>query len=143
MTKLDPHKFRELVFLILYSSDMGHPPSDELLDMIAQECKVAKSHVLEAKARADAFLKRSDECDDLIKSVCEAYRLERIMSVERNILRLAICELVFERQVPVSVVFAEAKRLAKKFSTDEAASFVHSLLGAITVKVGSTEPPKE
>jgi N utilization substance protein B len=130
VTTLDPRKYRELVFLILFSSDMGQGPSDELLDLIMQECKVAKVHVLEAKARAEAILEKRDECDAYIKSVSKEYRLERIMSVERNVLRLAIFELMFERQVPTKVVFAEAKRLAKKFSTDEAAAFVHSLLGA-------------
>lgn len=143
VTILDPHKYRELVFLILYSFEMGQSPEDELFDLIMQECKVGKKYVVEASARAEAVLKRRDECDAYIKSVCEEYRVERIMSVERNILRLAIFELVFEQQVPVKVVFAEAKRLAKKFSTDDAAAFVHSLLGAVSARAGVAEPPKE
>lgn len=141
VTTLDPHKYRELVFLILYSFEMGQSPSDELFELITQECKVTKKHVLEANTRAEAILKRRNECDDYIKNVCDEYRVERIMSVERNILRLAIFELVFEQQVPVKVVFAEAKRLAKKFSTDEAVAFVHSLLGAIAARAGLAELP--
>ena len=144
VTTLDPHKYRELVFLVLYSFEMGQGSSDELLDLITQECKVAKKYVLEASARAEAILKRRDECDASIKSVCDEYRVERIMSVERNILRLAIFELVFEQQVPAKVVFAEAKRLAKKFSTEDAAVFVHSLLGAVAARAGLAEGcPKE
>ena len=139
MTTLDPHKYRELVFLILYSFEMGQSSSDELFDLITQECKVTKKYVLEANTRAEAILNRRDECDEYIKNVCDEYRVERIMSVERNILRLAIFELVFEQQVPAKVVFAEAKRLAKKFSTDEAAAFVHSLLGAIAARAGMAE----
>jgi transcription antitermination protein NusB len=131
VTTLDPHKFRELVFLVLFSLDMGQKASDELFDLIMYECKVAKRHVLDASAKAEAIMKRSDECDALIKSVCEEYRIERIMNAERNILRLAIFELVLEPQLPENVVFSEAKRLTRKFSTKEAATFVHSLLGAI------------
>ena len=53
------------------------------------------------------------------------------MCAERNILRLAIFELMLEQQLPESVVFAEAKRLARKFSTKEAAGLIHALLGAL------------
>ena len=131
VTTLDPHKFRELVFLVLFSLDMGQSPSDELFCLIMNECKVAKRHVIDASARAEAVLKRRDECDAYIKAVCDEYRIERIMCAERNILRLAVFELMLEPREPESVVFAEAKRMARKFSTKEAATFVHSILGAI------------
>ena len=131
MATFDPHKFRELVFLNLFSFDIGQGPSDELFDLIASECKVAKRHVFDASARAEAIFKRRNECDELIKSVCDEYRIERIMCAERNILRLAIFELMLEQQLPESVVFAEAKRLARKFSTKEAAGLIHALLGAL------------
>ena len=131
MTTFDPRKFRELVFLTLFSFDMGQGPSDPLFELIALECKVSKRHVLEASVRAEAILKRRDECDALITSVCDDYRIERIMCAERNVLRRAIFELMFEQQLPEAVVFAEAKRLARKFSTREAATCVHSILGAI------------
>jgi N utilization substance protein B len=134
---LDPYKKRELVFLFLFSFDMGQDvPSTDVVELIRNECKVAKKYALEAMARAETILKIRDECDKLISHVCTDYKIARIQSVERNILRLAIFEIVIEGTLPPKVVFAEAKRLAKKFSTEEAALFVHALLAAVSTKVG-------
>ena len=134
---LDPHKKRELVFLLLFSFDMGQiVPSNDVVDLVKDECKVAKKYVLEAMARAEIILKAREECDKRIEHVCKDYKIARIQSVERNILRLAIFEIVIEGTLPPKVVFAEAKRLAKKFSTEESVNFVHALLAAATTHSG-------
>ena len=129
---LDPYKKRELVFLFLFSFDMGQEvPSSEIVELVRGECKVAKKYALEAMARAEAILKARDECDAYITRVCSEYKIGRIQSVERNIVRLAVFELMIEGKLPPNVVFAEAKRLAKKFTSEEAVLFVHALLAAI------------
>jgi transcription antitermination factor NusB len=134
---LDPHKNRELVFLFLFSFDMGQDVSScDLVDLIKNECKVAKKYVVEAMARAESILKVRNECDAYISRVCTDYKIARIQNVERNILRLAIFELLLEGKIPKKVVFAEAKRLAKKFTTEEAATFVHALLAAVSASSG-------
>jgi transcription antitermination protein NusB len=134
---LDPYKKRELVFLLLFSFDMGQEvPSSDIVELVKNECKVAKKYVLEAMARAETILKAREECDKLISSVCKDYRIARIQSVERNIVRLAIFEALIEGKLPPKVVFAEAKRLAKKFATEEAANFVHALLAAASTHTG-------
>jgi len=113
-------------------------PSRDIVDLVKDECKVAKKYALEAMARAETILKAREECDKRIEQVCKDYKIGRIQSVERNILRLAIFEAVLEKEIPLKVVFAEAKRLAKKFSTAEAASFVHALLGATVPRTSTT-----
>jgi N utilization substance protein B len=134
---LDPHKKRELVFLLLFSFDMGQNVlSSDVVELVKDECRVAKKYALEAMARAEDILKAREECDKLIGLVCKDYKIARIQSVERNILRLAIFETVIERKVPPKVVFAEAKRLAKKFSTEESSNFVHALLAAASTHIG-------
>lgn len=134
---LDPHKKRELVFLFLFSFDMGQDvASNDLVNLVKDECKVSKKYVVEAMARAEAVLKMRDDCDAYISKVCHDYKIGRIQNVERNILRLAIFELVLEKTLPAKVVFAEAKRLAKKFTTEEAANFVHAVVAAVCVSSG-------
>jgi N utilization substance protein B len=136
---LDPHKQRELVFLLLFSSDMGQDlTSKDVVDVIAQECKVAKKYVVDAAATAQAIVQHRDACDARIQEVCEGYTVSRLQSIERNLLRLAIYELVIEKKVPPKVIFSEAKRLAKKFGSDEAAVFVHALIAAVSVRSGLT-----
>ncbi len=134
---LDLYKKRELVFLLLFSSDLGNNGvSGDLIDLVKNECKVSRRHVLEARTRAEAIVNARQQCDALIANVCKDYTIGRIQSVERNVLRLAIFELVLERKVPPKVVFSEAKRLTTKFSTNEAALFVHALLAAISHAAG-------
>jgi N utilization substance protein B len=134
---LDPHKKRELVFLLLFSADMGQELlSRDLLCFVADECKVSKHHVAEAVELAQEIQKAQIECDALITKKCQEYSMARLQSVERTILRLAIFELVLKRELAPKIVFAEAKRLAKKFSTDEAVAFVHGILGAVAKDAG-------
>ena len=134
---LDPYKKRELVFVLLFSFEMGQDlASDDVVDLVAHECKVAKKYVIEARARVEDILKERDACDARILKICQEYSIARIQSIERNVLRLAIYELMIEKNVPPKVVFSEAKRLAKKFSSYEAATFVHALLAAVSVASG-------
>jgi len=129
---LDPRKMREIVLLLLYSVDANQKEiSNELIALVSRECKVASSHVRRAAQKAQEVLHEIKRCNDLLSKVCHEYRIERIGSVERSIARLGIYDLVIEKKIPPKVVFAEAKRLAKKFASEEAATFIHALLGAI------------
>jgi N utilization substance protein B len=137
LMSLDPYKKRELVLLLLFSFDMGQDLlSSDIIDLVKDECRVSKKYVLEALGRAHTVFKAKEQCDGIISQICQDYKISRIQSVERNVLRLAIFEVLFEKEVPLKVVFSEAKRLAKKFSTDEAASFVHALLAAASTHSG-------
>ena len=128
---MDPHKIRELVLLLLYSFDMGNGEKDELIDLLKEECKVSRTFVEAALLRAQTIVQFLEKIDELLEKVSHSYSIERLQSVERNILRLGIFELIIEKEIPPKVALAEAKRLAKKFSTDEAAFFVQTLLIAL------------
>jgi transcription antitermination protein NusB len=134
---LQPQKARELVFQLLFSITNGKPDTvEELIDLMMRECKVTRKIVTEALHRAEKVEQILPECDDYITKACREYSIDRIQSVERTILRLAIYELAIEKTLPTNVVFAEAKRLAKKFSTGEASSFVQGVLSAVAVLLG-------
>jgi transcription antitermination protein NusB len=128
---IDPHKMRELVLLLLYSFDMGTGEKDELIDLLKEECKVSRTVVEAALLRAQTIVQSLEQIDEFLKKVSHSYSIERIHTIERNVLRLGIFELVIEKELPPKVALAEAKRLAKKFSTDEAAIFVQTLLIAL------------
>lgn len=73
---------------------------------------------------------RSEEADSLIRAHAENWRLERMSGVDRNILRLAIFELL-ERQTPAPVVIDEALEVARRFSGDESVQFINGVLDAV------------
>ena len=83
------------------------------------------------------------EIDAVIVTHSQAYDLERIPRVERNIVRLGIYELLFSPDVPRKVVIAEAMRLARKFATKEAASFVNALMDSVYKSIENPETLEE
>lgn len=72
-----------------------------------------------------------EEIDELIRGQAENWRLERMSAVDRNILRLAVYELVFEVEVPKLVVLDEAIELAKRFGSDRSSGFVNGILDGL------------
>jgi N utilization substance protein B len=73
-----------------------------------------------------------DEIDALITKNSTSWTLDRMPTVDRAILRVATFELLFSDSVPDPVAVSQAVELAKELSTDESASFVHGVLGAIS-----------
>jgi len=71
------------------------------------------------------------EIDDLIMRRAENWRIQRMAVVDRNILRLAIYEFLYEPDTPKTVVINEALEIARRFSTFEATQFINGILDAI------------
>ena len=73
--------------------------------------------------------------DEMISSSLKNWTIDRIPRVDRNILRLAVYELLFQKDGPVNVVISEAVNLAESLSTDDSASFVNATLATISKKL--------
>lgn len=73
-----------------------------------------------------------EDIDTEIRKAAENWVLERMASVDRNILRAATYELLFRSDIPSTVTINEAIEIAKKYSTDESASFINGILDKIT-----------
>jgi N utilization substance protein B len=72
-----------------------------------------------------------DSIDKIIKKTAEHWAINRIAVVDRNILRAATYELLYRSDIPPSVVMNEAIEIAKKFSTEDSASFINGILDKI------------
>ena len=75
------------------------------------------------------------EIDDLIAAHAKGWTLQRMPTIDRNVLRIGVFELMSRPEVPVAVIIDEAVELAKRFSTDDSGKFVNGVLSAIVVKV--------
>ena len=128
---LPAQKFREIVFQMLYSYDMGRATDENMIDLLSTELAVTKKSVKEAQARVHKILEHLEEIDALITKTSHSYEFERIQSVERNILRMSVFELLFDSNIPEKVAIVEAMRLARKFSTKESATFVNAILDVL------------
>jgi N utilization substance protein B len=76
-----------------------------------------------------------EELDALIKQHSEHWRLERMAAVDRNLLRLALYELLHQPAIPAKVVINEAVELAKRYGSEESGSFINGILDRIRQSV--------
>ena len=70
--------------------------------------------------------------DELITTYAQGWDMDRLPTVDRNILRLGIYEILWSDSIPDGVAIDEALALAKELSTDESAGFIHGVLGRIS-----------
>ena len=70
--------------------------------------------------------------DELITTYAQGWDMDRLPNVDRNILRLAIYEILWAADIPDSVAIDEALSLAKELSTDDSSGFIHGVLGRIS-----------
>ena len=91
-----------------------------------------------ASTLAHDTVDRLDTIDPLIAETAERWRPERMAVLDRLILRMAVCELLRDRETPAAVVINEALELARTFSTEESVKFVNGMLDAIRKKIEST-----
>ena len=109
-----------------YGHENGDPGETEAVPDAGDEKAFAYARDL-----VRGTLAHRDEIDDLIRGQAEHWRLERMPAVDRNILRLAIYEFLYEADVPKLVVVDEAIELAKKFGSEDSSRFVNGLLDGL------------
>lgn len=80
--------------------------------------------------------------DRPISELATGWGLERLVSVDRNILRMAAFEMLYLPSIPTSASINEAVELAKKYSTAESGRFVNGVLGALATKIGEKPEPE-
>ena len=85
---------------------------------------------------AESFKKHHKEVDDEIQKYSNGWDISRLVKIDKDILRIAITELMFTQGAPVKVVVDEAVELAKKYSTDDSSSFVNGILAKVIVENG-------
>jgi N utilization substance protein B len=98
-------------------AELGEPDMDEVLRKFSVDLAVGT-------------LSHLDTVDDKIRTRAEHWRIERMAIVDRNVLRLAVYEFVYE-ETPNTVVINEALEIARRFSTFEATQFINGILDAI------------
>ena len=142
-----PHqKFREIVFQLLYSFNLGNAEKQAMLELMMAQLKVAKKHVHAAQEKVEKIFLFQNQIDPLIASASTSYSFDRIQNVTKNILRIGVFELFFddsEEKIPAKIVIAEAIRLSRKFSTPESASFGNALLDHLYQKSLGNDSSKE
>jgi len=135
-------KARECALQMLFAADVSGTRADELVSIYWTELGDAD---VEQTARefatrlATGTLAHLQELDERIRSRAEHWRISRMAVVDRNILRLAVYEFLFE-PTPRTVAINEALEIARRFSTYEATQFINGILDAIKLDLDEQHP---
>lgn len=124
-------KLREVVLQLLYCKDVNDLEEETIVPFIMTELSITRKSVLGSMERVCQITKRRGDIDLFIKNISESYKFERIQRIERSILRLGVYELLYDENIPPKVAIAESMRLARKFTTPEAANFINALVDGI------------
>ncbi len=123
------HKSREFALQMLFEWDLARQQPARIEKNFWQTARAEDSTRQFADKLFEGAVKQVSETDQLVESLADNWRLERLAAIDRNILRLAIYELR-SATAPPKVVIDEAIELAKKFSSEDAPSFLNGILDA-------------
>jgi transcription antitermination protein NusB len=126
---------REIALKLLYAYDITQESATELLRAPWIESLGPEGIRRFALTLVEGVIRHRDEIDALVQAWSMNWSLERIGVIERNILRFAICELLFLNDIPPNVTINEAVEVAKRYGTDEAPSFINGILDRIKQEV--------
>jgi N utilization substance protein B len=130
------HKARATALQALYEIDsVGRDPS-AVIDRLTAETALTEDNAAFARELVTGVTTRLRDLDGQIRTYAPAWPVEQIAVIDRNILRLAIFEILFDNKVPVNVAVSEAVELARSFGSDTSGKFVNGVLGSVSAHAG-------
>jgi transcription antitermination protein NusB len=125
---------REIALQILYQMDMGSVQLKDLEENFLPGVSATEAAKIMALLMARNTWENLAEIDRHLRDLAENWDLARMASVDRNILRLAAYEIIYDPEIPKSVAINEAIEIVKKFSTEESSKFVNGILDKLEKK---------
>lgn len=134
MAKNNRSKARELAFKLVFEDTFGTSTATEMLGNLFEEEKdfegLEQANIDYINWIRVTVKEHRDEIDGIISRFAKGWKLERMSRVDLSILRLALCEINYLDGVTPAIAINEAVELAKKYSADNASSFINGILGA-------------
>ena len=122
---------REFVVQATYAHEIQNDDLDQTFDLLAEKSELSKELIVFARELFHGIIAHRNEFDELIASKSKNWDLTRIALIDRLILRMALTEFFYFKDIPPKVSISEAIEIAKVFSTEESSSFVNGILDAI------------
>lgn len=141
-----PFEVSNLPVPIPMTSDMTDRINEmiEIVEKALSALEIAEIAALEGKSEvknytvliAEKFKENSKFIDGQIQKFAKGWDIQRLVKMDKDVLRIAITELLFIKDAPMKVIVDEALELAKKYSTDESSSFINGILAKVIVENG-------
>jgi N utilization substance protein B len=121
------HTARQKALQALFQHDLGQTEPMEAIGNVVQNEK--SDQFLESLVLG--VVEHQQEIDELLRNHLEKWTLDRVATVDRVILRIAIYEMKYEEEIPTSVTLNEAIELAKTFGDDQSSKFINGVLSKV------------
>ena len=134
---------REMALQVLYQIDMSGMSPEEGLRLFYEHFDAPEAARDYAEGLVFGVMRHMADLDALIASASQNWRIERMAPVDRNILRLALEEMLHGTGVPPKVAVNEAIELAKAFGGEDSGAFVNGVLDHVLATLRKDRPPED
>jgi len=124
-------KARTIALQTFYELDCSAHKPKEILARLLEEKALPDEAADFTRSLVNGVLQNKKSIDDVIQRFAPSFPVNQIATIDRNILRLAIFEILFDNRVPVKAAINEAVELAKSFGSDNSKKFVNGVLGSV------------
>ena len=129
---------REKVVQALYAHEIAGDPVEHVVHHVLAGLESNKTAHEFARVLVNETIRNTAEIDAVIRNKVANWDFSRIAVLDRLILRMAICELLYFKEIPPKVTMNEAIELAKLFSTERSGQFVNGVLDAVLNEMKTT-----
>ncbi len=133
------HHARVAALQALYELDSSRHDALAALERVVAQDHLSQDAAAFARDLIEGVLAQQDEIDRIIGQAAPAWPVSQLAAVDRNILRLAIQEMLGDNGTPVRVVINEAVELAKQYGSESSRRFVNGVLGSIEQRHNTQE----
>ncbi len=130
---------REAALQTVFQVDVGKADPEYALNYLARDSGIKKEDIDFARQLVMGTLENLAEIDRIIATYSKDWQLDRLAKVDRNIMRLAVYEIIYREDIPASVSVNEAVELAKIFGGEDSGKFVNGILGRVVAMPGIAE----
>lgn len=122
-------KARKAALDLLYESDIRKTSAEQLLSQRLESLEyLIRDYTREIVAGVAAHKSKIDE---LIQTYAQGWDFDRMLVIDRNVLRIAIFEILYQADIPTAIAISESLELAKTLSTEDSATYIHGILSTI------------
>jgi len=122
---------RELAMQALFYMDMRKGSLEEMLELYCRCFSPSKKNLPFFLELVNGVMQHRPKIDSIIERFSNNWKLSRMSCVDRNIIRIAVFEMLFCRDIPPKVSINEAIDVGKKYGTDESGAFINGILDSI------------
>lgn len=138
MTTYNRRMVREKVLQALYAYELSKEPIANIVESVLGDLREHKNDFEFAKKLINEVITHEEDLERRIKATVDHWEFDRIAVIDRMLLRMGICEMLYFEDIPPKVTINESIEVAKAFSTEKSGRFINGVLDAILEDLRAT-----